>query len=172
MAASVIAYQCYYQTDFDHCGVVIVERTGVPYILELTPFRSKPVQRRVDSRILHSQSHQILLVSINHDDLKVDQGLLVAIKSGFEASEIMKGIASDLSKKIFGRNFLGWDSCPSLSLVRNVYRSLGLHVSTIDGRNPEDLTCEDILKRNLILRAYNDKRIIHLTEENILLRTA
>jgi hypothetical protein len=72
-------------SDFDHCGVIVKDKFGVPYVYELTPFGAK--LRLYSARILHSQARQILVIPmiprIKVDESKID----VLIKQMAEESK-------------------------------------------------------------------------------------
>jgi len=65
MAILIKLYQYIYDTDFDHCGVILIDsRTGIPMILEQAPFSSKLTLEPFEDHLLLSSAHQIIAIPL------------------------------------------------------------------------------------------------------------
>jgi hypothetical protein len=60
-AAMIKLYQIYYKTDYDHCGVIILNDKGEPYVFEKTPFGGYKM-RHFEPRLLHSQAQSVTAI--------------------------------------------------------------------------------------------------------------
>mmetsp|Transcript_32963 Transcript_32963/g.55545 ORF Transcript_32963/g.55545 Transcript_32963/m.55545 type:complete len:269 (-) Transcript_32963:544-1350(-) len=98
VAFMIASYKYLFDAEFDHGGVIIINKMGVPYILERTPFMGIQF-RPFEQRILRSNSTHILVIPwIPALDLSEEQRRLVETKTnhllscetGFAHSEIMR----------------------------------------------------------------------------------
>lgn len=75
MAIAIKWYQTFYDTEYDHCGVIVQDKFGNPFLFETLPFAGCRL-RPFDKRILHSQAHQIVVLPIvprDDDDIEQQQ---------------------------------------------------------------------------------------------------
>ncbi len=88
-------YQKIYKTDFDHCGIIICDNFGVPYVYEKTPFTGYKI-RTFEQRIINSQSRQILVIPLNYNSNVINRQNLnnfistkIANKNALESIEFI-----------------------------------------------------------------------------------
>jgi hypothetical protein len=62
-AAMIKLYQIYYKTDYDHCGVIIQNDKGEPYVFEKTPFGGYKI-RHFEPRLMRSQAQSIIVIPL------------------------------------------------------------------------------------------------------------
>lgn len=62
-AAMIKLYQALFGCEFDHCGVISLDKLGIPHILEYSPFGGA-ILYRFDDRVIKSKSHQIVTVPL------------------------------------------------------------------------------------------------------------
>jgi len=75
MAIAIKWYQTCYDTEYDHCGVIVQDKFGNPFVFEISPFLGCRL-RPFDKRILHSLSQQIIVLPLmprDEDEQKQQQ---------------------------------------------------------------------------------------------------
>lgn len=103
-----------HDTEFDHCGVIIKDSVGTPYIYELT--LNGPRLRIYSSRIIRSRAKQILAIPLNNSPaLSTDkrdrilarlQEKCVHQSSIFFFLSFSKGLISSVLGQFIGSNIL------------------------------------------------------------------
>lgn len=63
MALEIKIYQMLNNTEYDHCGVIVQDDYGNPYVYEKTPFSGYRMTA-YDERIIRSRAHQICLLPL------------------------------------------------------------------------------------------------------------
>ncbi len=68
MAVMIKLYQLAYGSVFDHCGVIIVNpNTGVPHILQTTPFGNYSLQS-FEQEIMRSSAHEVVIIHLENTE--------------------------------------------------------------------------------------------------------
>jgi hypothetical protein len=175
MAIVIKLYQIINNSNFDHCGIIVQDKLGVPHVFESTPFGGCSLYK-FENRILVSQSHQIIVIPLFS---KQDKGITI------DQREDMHNYSMDIinNKKInsefFGltkniiitilkstplrSNLKDIYSCSNTELVINSWKKLGLNVSTLE-QNIELTTIKSLIDRRIILKPF-------YLGEDILMRT-
>lgn len=187
MALAISLYQVLYDTDFDHCGIIVIKQDGLPYIVELSPFKSSWSIKRLDDRIANSKSHQILLIRLENIEFNLSRLNLThnTLKSfqdsdarhDMECLGILTGITNSMLKKIFRNiypNFMIDENkhynCPNSKFVKDLYNNIGLTVSLSNQSDDEsscnDMTIQSFYRRNILI-SFKNLSISTINSQNI-----
>lgn len=175
MAIVIKLYQVINNSNFDHCGIIIQDKLGVPHVFESSPFGGCSLYK-FENRILVSQSHQIIVIPLFS---KEDKGITINQREDMYNYSIdiinNKKVNSEffgLSKSIIitllkstplRSNLTDIYNCSNIELVINSWKILGLNISTLD-ENIELSTIKSLMNRKIILKPY-------YLGEDILMRT-
>lgn len=183
-------YQLMHNTDYDHCGVIICDDTGVPSIFELSLHGNLTIAPFSD-RILRSRAHQIVLIPIlprtNFSSAERNQLASYAVEQirtsnaypecvslglGLLYSCFISVFGDEIAPKFIsqfiGRSF----ECPNAQVVLDCWRQLDIDLK--DDRLRQKLTCINLLNGGsdveLLHRKPGESEVLSLGG-NILIRT-
>ena len=154
-------YQIIHDTEYDHCGVIICDDTGVPSIYELS-LHGRLIISPFSDRILRSRAHQIVLIPIlprtsfsNNERNKLAnyaKGQLTTSTAYPECISLGLGllysgfmtifgdeIAPNFLSQFVGRSF----ECPNAQVVLDCWRELNIDLK--DEHLRQKLTCINLL---------------------------
>ena len=183
-------YQLIHNTEYDHCGVIICDDTGVPSIYELSLHGTLTIAPFSD-RIIRSRAHQIVLIPIlprtNFSSTERNQLVKYAkeqVKSSNAYPECISlglgllysgfisifgdEIAPKFLSQFIGRSF----ECPNAQVVIDCWRQLDIDLK--DDRLRQKITCINLLNGGsdveLLYKKPGDTEVLSLGG-NILIRT-
>jgi len=134
-ALSIKLHQMRHATEFDHVGVVVCDKFGVPSVFESTYFSGAKL-RPFEARILHSKAQQILVLPLVPRD---------AI--GRDGQEKLAQYAVACAEERSQR----YHPLAASSLVSECYKKLGIDISTANQQRQQS----DFFNTQLLLdRAY------------------
>lgn len=177
-------YKTIYQCDYDHCGIIIINNKGIPYVLENTPFLGYQY-RSFEERIRHSQSTHItvipikpnlILTNIQQQQLNeyLNNKLLIKAWKSNEIIDNIKGFYNYLiNYKLFhSNNHQNIHYCSNLKLISNTFQSILINIVN-NSNNININTLQLIENRNIQLIYTEDPKIIYdLHETNIMIRSS
>ena len=154
-------YQLIHDTDYDHCGIIICDDSGVPSIYELSLHGTLSIAPFSD-RILRSRAHQIVLIPIlprtsftsternqlvryAEEQVKVSNAYpeCVSLGLGLLYSGFMAIFGDEIAPKFIsqfiGRSF----ECPNAQVVIDCWRQLDIDLK--DERLRQKITCDNLL---------------------------
>jgi hypothetical protein len=174
-AVFIKLYQFCYDTDFDHCGIFMLDRQGTPYILEQRPF-GQPRLVPFAEKILNSRAHLIVaLPLLPRRDLQPSalqklqsyaEKLTTNGKSMPENQGILNGSIAMVLKRfqaITGIRTLGTTLngfiCPNMSMIASTWHAMDI---TILNEDKFHITCKELVDspQDILLArtSENDKR--------------
>lgn len=180
MAVSILLYQWFYESEYDHAGVIVVDpKEGVPYLIEINPF-TKPIARNLYNRIDHSNSESILLIKLNREIkvLEKPEKLCeeIASKHGMEALSITTAIIVASFKNLWNSNTADVSYCPSTRFLKDFYDQRGFQLKFTDYVQSNDngsqmFSCKNIFNRDFVLNSKSlEKDKILLSRKDIYLK--
>jgi hypothetical protein len=180
MAAAVLLYQWYYETEYDHAGVILIDpMDGVPYLLEANPC-SKPSVRQFYNRVDRSKAESILLVKLNRKiqtkekPAEICHGL--SSGHGMEALSIPTTIIISTFKKLWNFKESSLSYCPSSLFLRDFYAQRGFQMRLSDHMHSDEIgsqtiSCKNIVDREVALcSSSSEKKSILLSRKDIYLK--
>lgn len=183
-------YQMIHDTEYDHCGVIICDDTGIPSVYELSLFGTLIIEPYPD-RIIRSRAHQIVLVPIwprtdfttkerkdlvNYakNQIKTSRAYpeCISLGLGILYSGFMTIFGDELAPKFIsqfiGRSF----ECPSAQIVLDCWHQMDVDLK--DEKLRQKLTCMNLLNGfkdvKLTYSKLKDTESLSLGE-NVLIRT-
>lgn len=121
-----------YQGDFDHCGIIIKDQYGSPYIYELTYSGAKLYP--YSARVIRSKARQIIIVPILYPfQLSEERREKLLQKYKDSCSEIgslsylrrfLLGIASYSIASVIGPNFCSFPHSPECSFALDALKDI------------------------------------------------
>ena len=154
-------YQYVHDTEYDHCGVIICDDTGIPSIYELS-LHGKLTISPFSDRILRSRAHQIMLIPIvprlefspaernqlaNYAKNQVKTSTaypeVVSLGLGLLYSAFISIFGDEIAPKFIsqfiGRSF----ECPNAQVVLDCWRQLDIDLK--DESLRQNMTCINLL---------------------------
>lgn len=188
-AICIKLYQLIHNTEYDHCGVIICDDSGIPSVYELSLY-GKLIIEPFPDRIIRSRAHQIVLVPIwprtdfttkerkdlvkyAHDQIETSHAYpecislgLGILYSGFMAI-FGDEIAPKFISKFIGKSF----ECPNAQVVLDCWRQMDVDLK--DKSLRQKLTCMNLLNGGKVELTYNKPGDIETLSlgGNVLIRT-
>jgi hypothetical protein len=172
-AICIKLYQLIHNTEYDHCGVIICDDSGIPSVYELSLY-GKLIIEPFPDRIIRSRAHQIVLVPIwprtefttkerkdlvnyAEEQIKTSRAYpeCISLGLGILYSGFMAIFGDELAPKFIsqfiGRSF----ECPSAQIVLDCWRQMDVDLK--DETLRQKLTCMNLLNGGKYVQLNYDK---------------
>lgn len=133
---TILLYRYLFDTEFDHIGIIVVDRKGNAGILENTFFNGLQL-RNFPDRITYSQSRVINVIPLaprerpNHAQDLINAGTEMMSQTNGEWTDLLLACFEKIKVKYFdlGEKEKTAILCPNLQLLSKIYQPLGLKIS-------------------------------------------
>lgn len=187
VAVSILLYRAVTQSEFDHLGVVALDKLGNPWIIENTPFEGMKCSKLAD-QLKGSSSEIMTLVPLMPRPEKP-----VTIEKVHEWTNRMKEMPDEVTaltkfstsviwQNVFGRNSsvssresaeMNTGLCPNAQLLKENFDQLNIRVNFLVDMETEYATIKTIEDRQVQLKSKDqrNKTRMFLSPEHVLLQT-
>jgi hypothetical protein len=157
----ISAFHYVHGTEYDHAGVVVLDKDGIPFLMEINQYQPGVHITNLEDRILTSTAHQIALIPIvPRVDYSMSERIrlfqqynayILSMRS--ERSESYKlpiGILSTLVRLAIGIP-LQVQECPHARLILDSMRIHGVSITNAKGTSDTSIICSDFLSKENIV---------------------